>query len=164
MRLYAGTKERSRGQGKTPGQAGSTNRPRLSRTCKGCGEDLGSSQNVYCRTCDGDRDRVGAFKMSGVKRLAELRASGYDPTATPEARSKIGATNRAQSERRAEWERTHEERPDPSTFRAEVLPKIQEAPLRRLAEATGLSLTHCAKIRAGLVVPHPMHWEALTNA
>jgi len=107
------------------------------------------------------RDRVETFRMSGVKKLAELRASGYDPTATIEARSKIGATNRAQSERRAKWERTHEQRPDPATFLAEVLPKIQQVPLRRLAEATGLSITHCAKIRAGLVVPHPMHWEPL---
>lgn len=154
---------RSRGRGKTQERAAATRRSRLSRSCRGCGEELGSSQNIYCRTCDGERDRVEAFRMSGVKKLAELRASGYDPTATTQARSKIGATNRAQSERRAEWERTHEERPDPSTFRAEVLPKIQEVPLRRLAEVTGLSITHCAKIRAGLVVPHAMHWEAFAN-
>jgi hypothetical protein len=46
-------------------------------------------------------------------------------------------------------------------FKREILPLIQEVPLRRLVEATGLSLRYCSLIRRDEKVPHPRHWEAL---
>ena len=101
--------------------------------------------------------------MSGVKKLAELRAAGKDPSATPEARSRIGATKTAHNLRRAAWEEAHEGAADVDVFRSGVLPSTQGISLRRLAKATGLSLSYCSKIRQGLVVPHPMHWEALAE-
>ena len=53
------------------------------------------------------------------------------------------------------------ERPDPEFFVRDILPELQGIPLRKLAEATGLSVQDCGLIRRGLRVPHPRHWEAL---
>ena len=36
--------------------------------------------------------------------------------------------------------------------------------MRRLAKATGLSISYCALIRRGERVPHPRHWRALNEA
>jgi hypothetical protein len=58
------------------------------------------------------------------------------------------------------WDKEHEQ-PDPGVFAREILPGLQGIPLRRLAEATGLSIQHCGLIRRGLRVPHPRHWESL---
>jgi hypothetical protein len=49
-------------------------------------------------------------------------------------------------------------------FRREILPLIQEVPLRRLVEATGLSLRYCSLIRRGERIPHPRHWHVLASA
>jgi hypothetical protein len=49
---------------------------------------------------------------------------------------------------------------DTNAFATDVLPNIQGISLTRLSKASGLSLSYCSKIRQGLVVPHPMHWDA----
>jgi len=33
--------------------------------------------------------------------------------------------------------------------------------LKEIGKATGLSLAACSRIRAGVKVPHPRHWDAL---
>jgi hypothetical protein len=90
------------------------------------------------------------------------------PPATPPqdpANLRIGSARRSQAlSRRAraviEWERTHAERPDPSVFVREILPKIQGTSTRRLAQATGLSRVYCRRILRRECVPHAMHWDA----
>lgn len=62
-----------------------------------------------------------------------------------------------------EWERTHSERPNPAEFSRDILPRLERAPLRKIMEATGLSLRYCSIIRRGLYVPHPRHWETLSQ-
>ena len=64
------------------------------------------------------------------------------------------------AQRRAQWEAQHPNPPHPSEFEA-IRQRLQGIPLSRLRKATGLSLSYCARIRDGDVVPHAMHWEAL---
>jgi hypothetical protein len=53
---------------------------------------------------------------------------------------------------------------DPGRFTREILPIIQNVPLRQLTQATGLSLRYVSLIRRGERVPHPRHWQALRAA
>jgi hypothetical protein len=43
----------------------------------------------------------------------------------------------------------------------DLLPKLYAFSLKEIADATGLSLAACSRIRAGAKVPHPRRWEAL---
>ncbi len=45
---------------------------------------------------------------------------------------------------------------------AKALGGIGAFSLSEIAEATGLSLAACSRFRAGVRVPHPRHWEALS--
>ena len=67
----------------------------------------------------------------------------------------ISAANRA-------WEREHGPA-DPRVYEREILPKLATVPLRELVAVTGLSTTTCSLIRRGLKVPHPRHWEGLSE-
>ena len=53
--------------------------------------------------------------------------------------------------------------PDPESFRAGVMPKLKHLKLTLLVKATGLTKSACSRIRAGHVVPHARHWEALAR-
>jgi hypothetical protein len=44
-------------------------------------------------------------------------------------------------------------------FTREILPLIQNVPLREFRQATGLSLRCVSLIRRGERVPHPRHWR-----
>jgi hypothetical protein len=59
------------------------------------------------------------------------------------------------------WAREHPGQRDETWFKREVLPKLDAFTLAEIAAATGLSLAACSRIRAGMKVPHPRHWEAL---
>jgi hypothetical protein len=78
---------------------------------------------------------------------------------SPEARQKVGRATARSNRERAAWNREHGP-VDVEPFFRDILPGIRSIPLRRLAEATGLSIQHCGMIRRGLQVPHPRHWEA----
>jgi hypothetical protein len=41
------------------------------------------------------------------------------------------------------------------------LPKLKTVSLAAMMRATGLSRSYCARIRRGVQVPYPRHWEAL---
>jgi CRISPR-associated endonuclease Cas1 len=139
--------------------------PNVPRSCPACGTSLPRSDLVFCDDCRPEqlREQGTALSATGRTRLAKLRAQGIDPSATPEAKAKIGRANtRANQEARA-WERENA-RPDPDIFAREILPLIADVPLRRLAAATGLSIQYCGLIRRGLRTPHPRHWDALAHA
>jgi hypothetical protein len=63
-----------------------------------------------------------------------------------------------------EWDDQHSRLVDLSAFQRDILPLIQDIPLSRLQEATGLSLRYVSLIRRGERTPHPRHWEALLGA
>jgi hypothetical protein len=63
-----------------------------------------------------------------------------------------------------EWDERQGNLVDLSAFQHDILPLIQDIPLSRLEEATGLSLRYMSLIRRGERAPHPRHWEALRVA
>jgi hypothetical protein len=50
---------------------------------------------------------------------------------------------------------------DPEVFRSAVVSKLRDVKLAVLVRATGLTKSACSRIRAGLVMPHTRHWDAL---
>jgi hypothetical protein len=60
-----------------------------------------------------------------------------------------------------ELAREHPGQRDEAWFKREIAPKLYAFTLKEIAEATGLSLAACSRIRAGAKVPHPRPWEAL---
>ena len=51
--------------------------------------------------------------------------------------------------------REHPSQRDEAWFKREIAPKLDAYSLKELADATGLSLAACSRIRAGARVPHP---------
>jgi hypothetical protein len=64
----------------------------------------------------------------------------------------------------AQWEAAYGRLNDLSSFERHILPLIRQVPLRRLMEATGLSLRYVSQIRRGERSPHPKHWSAFRTA
>jgi hypothetical protein len=59
------------------------------------------------------------------------------------------------------WEREHPEPADRDWFAREVAPRLQDLSASAIARATGLSVSHCEKVKKGERVPHPMRWAGL---
>ncbi len=132
-------------------------------TCKWCGVPV----DVVREICDGCMPswtdwRTERFIGSGARSLRRLRADGDDPAHTNGANRKRAATRQRQALEQAAWDAANPPA-DPELFVREVLPRIQQAPIRKLAAATGLSMRYCALIRRGERVPHPRWWETLGN-
>ncbi|MGA7284540.1 MAG: hypothetical protein WBW87_08385, partial [Candidatus Cybelea sp.] len=92
---------------------------------------------------------------------AVLSAAGNDPR-------RSAAGNRARGEaiseghrRNRSWAREHPGERDEAWFKREIAPKLDAFTLREIADATGLSLAACSRLRAGSQAPHPRHWGAL---
>jgi hypothetical protein len=95
------------------------------------------------------------------KTLATQAAAGNDPRRST-------AVNRARAEaiseghrRNRSWAREHPGQRDEAWFKHEIAPKLDAFSLAEIANATGLSLAACSRVRAGARVPHPRHWDTL---
>jgi CRISPR-associated endonuclease Cas1 len=140
--------------------------PRLRATCQTCGEPLPGSHRLHCDDCFPDvraRQRI-EFSSAGPNALARLRAEGVDPAHGGEAAKRRGETIRRRKNEATDWSGRASAPADVELFRRDILPSLQEVPLRRLVEASGLSLRYCALIRRGERVPHERHWLALVHA
>jgi len=104
-----------------------------------------------------------AFSAAGSAALARLAAEGHDGRHQGESARKRAAANSRHKRAAAAWEREHGPA-DPAEFTQQILPAVEQIPLRRLMEATGLSLRHCSLIRRGVRIPHPRHWDAFRRA
>ncbi len=138
-----------------------------SNACSSCGAKLSVRKRLFCDRCLPDRREealraaIPAFKAAGPAKIAAMRAAGHDPTATSDALRRRAATASEQRKAAAAW------RDDGSLdcvdFRRDILPQLQSLAVRVIAEAMGASLSHGAKVRSGLLVPHRRHWKALTR-
>jgi hypothetical protein len=163
--LYVSVSTGRAGVRRSPRKAQQPKAPRPPVACRYCGVILELGRRV-CDDCliEHRRERSFPFANAGPVALARLRAEGRDPTAAPEAREKQGRSMSDRNRERVEWDRANPQADrDPETFRQEVLAGLQRVTIRRIVEATGLSLRHCARIRRGEVVPHPRHWPALRS-
>ena len=97
----------------------------------------------------------------GRAALAKLRAEGRDPAHGGDAAKRRGRATAAQMAAVAAWERDNDDAHDGIDFTRDVLPGLQQVPLRVMADATGLSEGYCSFVRRGRKVPHRRHWAAL---
>jgi hypothetical protein len=106
---------------------------------------------------------VANFVNAGPTALAKRRAEGTDPAHTEDARRRQGLRAAENARANRTW---RESNPSPYTvfsFDKEVAIGLRAIPLSRMMVATGLSLRYCSLIRRGLKVPHPRHWQSLSE-
>ncbi len=134
--------------------------------CRECGTVLTGNGRKYCDEClpTYQLEQATSFGEAGRAKLAELRASGRDPSQSREARKHRGKKNSQRMQEQKVWEAEHDREADPDVFRRDILPKLRGVSLGMMANATGLSQQYCSQIRRGLKVPHERHWEALAKS
>lgn len=90
-----------------------------------------------------------------------MRAAGHDPTTTPEAQRRRAATASQQRKAAMAW---HDDGSlDGVDFQRDILPKLQDVPVRAIAEAMGATISHASKMRCGRTAPHKRHWRTLLD-
>ncbi len=138
-------------------------RPANPTACALCGEPVLKRRRRHCDTCMPKARREHGLRALEAARnvLAAQTAAGHDPR-------RSAAVNRARGEaisdahgRNRRWAHEHPGQRDEAWFKREIVPKLDGFTLKEIANATGLSLAACSRIRAGAKVPHPRHWEAL---
>jgi hypothetical protein len=92
---------------------------------------------------------------------AAQAAAGNDPRRSGIANPARGETVAEGHRRNRSWAREHPGQRDEAWFKREIAPKLDAFTLKEMADATGLSLAACSRVRAGVKVPHPRHWAAL---
>lgn len=109
-----------------------------------------------------------ARREHGLRAIAEARKALAAQTAAGNDPRSSAAVNRARGEaiserhrRNRAWQREHPCGRDEAWFKREIGSRLDAFSLREIAEATGLSLAACSRIRAGAKAPHPRHWDAL---
>jgi hypothetical protein len=136
-----------------------------SNACRSCGAKVTIPKRVYCDQCLPEQRRqqlkatIPGFTAAGPAKIAAMRAAGYDPTNTPEARQRHAVT--ASARRRAVLAWRDDGSLDGVDFRRDILPKIQGFPVRVIAEAMGCGISHASKVRGGGIIPHKRHWGPL---
>lgn len=83
------------------------------------------------------------------------------PGLTPEANRKRSETRRAQRAEELAWERDHPEPVDRELLMEEVKPVLARMSAQALSRATGLSVSHWAKVKKGERLPHALWLDQL---
>jgi hypothetical protein len=134
--------------------------------CRRCGGPLPRRDRTYCDDCLPHYQREQyqhAFHGSCLAAIEEKKAVGADPTHGATAAARRAGTNVTRKREARKWDEQHGKLVDLSAFQRDILPLIQEIPLSRLQQATGLSLRYVSLIRRGERTPHPRHWEAFSR-
>jgi len=155
-----------KGSRKVPDSSGRISRTLLPPACRRCGsvlEDAADRRRQLCDEClrAHKSDALAVASSREASRLADLRAEGMDPAHGGEAKRKRSESNRARMREAKQFERENGPLPDPEVFVRDILPGLQSVPVRKMAEATGLTRAYWGMVRRGLYVPHPRHWGAL---
>jgi CRISPR-associated endonuclease Cas1 len=131
--------------------------------CASCGEPVLKRRRRYCEDClpKARRERGLRAIAAARKALAVQAAAGNDPRASAESGRKRSGAIAQQHRCNREWARGSTPDRDAAWFRREIIPRLDAFSLSEIANATGLSLAACSRIRAGMRIPHPRHWEAL---
>lgn len=146
-RRSAGRAEQRRQQPREPRPP----RPTPVAACRVCGVILPSANRSYCDECRPTVKAEGleAWKASGPAALSQLMREGRDPTHGGVAANRRAASLARRRQEAADWERINR-RPDPAEFTQTILPSLQDVPLSRMVDVTGLTVRYCSLIRRGL--------------
>ena len=116
---------------------------------------------MICDDClpDVQQENARTFADAGRRNLAVMRGAAIDPSKTPEAKAKAGASVSRRLAENREWERTHE-LPDPAEWDA-IFAGLTDVSVRAIQRATGLAPATCQRIKRGEGKAHPRHWAGL---
>jgi hypothetical protein len=138
------------------------------KICRECGDEVETKGREFCsRECwEKHNEDVVLSRLAdaGAKSFAKLHASGKDRSHGGDAAKKRGQSNARRSREREEWKRMNSEvdiEVEKQNFVDALLPKLRDIPVRRIVNATGLSIRYASMIRRGLYTPHPMHYQKL---
>jgi CRISPR-associated protein Cas1 len=134
----------------------------ITPTCRDCGDVLLNQQRKLCSRCwSVERKQLATKRASaGLQRLAELRASGNDPSNTAEVRAQRAVSLSSRKREQLTYDKTHDTAQpwDPS-----IITALSDVPLSAIGAATGLSISACSRIRSGKLIPHRRHWNTLVG-
>jgi hypothetical protein len=130
-----------------------------------CGEPVLKRRRRHCDACMPKARREHGLRaiVAARKALATQTAAGNDPRRSAVVNRKRGEAISDAHGRNRRWAREHPGQRDEAWFKREIAPKLDAFTLKEIADATGLSLAACSRIRAGAKVPHPGHWEPLLS-
>ena len=140
----------------------------IGSTCPECGKMFHDPGREFCSSKCWDKfnmeHHLPQTAEAGLATLARMRAEGKDPAHGGDAARRRGASNSQRARERAEWERRHGDidlDAAKEQFRQKTLPKLAGFTLGDIVKVTGLSKRYASLIRRGVVIPHPMHFDAL---
>jgi hypothetical protein len=138
-------------------------RPAGPIACAMCGEPVLKRRRQHCEACMPKARREHGLRALAAARkaLAAQTAAGNDPRRSAVVNHARSEAIAAGHRRNRSWAREHPGRRDEAWFKREIAPKLDAFSLKEIADATGLSLAACSRIRAGTPVPHPRHWSRL---
>lgn len=157
-----------------PGQkAGTSARTRSTRpvkpplpNCVECGKPMADRQRKSCEACSPalQVEKTSRMIAAGVAAARRRAAEGIGhPQHSLGAKQLRSVTLTAQRAANIAWDAAHAgAEPSPEIW-AEIATRLQSVPVAKMAAVTGLSSTHCSRIRQGLRVPHPRHWFRLAE-
>ncbi len=125
----------------------------LGRACIDCGAQIISNEALYCLRCRPAR-RAAALQAARATARKSIRSN--DGKAARGAAVALG--RRLGQERRAReygW--------DPEVWKRDLAPHLGRLTLKQLVSATQLSETHVYRVKRGVHVPHPKHWQAVAD-
>jgi CRISPR-associated endonuclease Cas1 len=131
--------------------------------CAACGSAVVKRRRRHCDACIPGVKVAQANKavIAAREALVAQAAAGKDPRKDPTMNQRRGVAISEGHRRNREWNREHPEQRDEAWFRREVLPRLDAFSLSTIANATGLSLAACSRIRSGSRLPHHRHWDPL---
>jgi len=138
--------------------------PRIGNACRNCAKVLTVTDRLFCDEClplrqaEQFRENFGG-RLAGLEKLAELRAQGRDPRDTDVVRKKRKAKASANRCAVVAWK--DDGSLDGIDFKTDILPTLQNIPVRIVCKALGCSASYACKIRKGQFIPHKRHWKAL---
>jgi CRISPR-associated endonuclease Cas1 len=137
--------------------------PDVPPACRNCGVLLDRADRLYCGDCVPERrSEVGTrAAVTGRQVLADLRRRGQDPAHGGNAGRVRGEKIRRHNREQARWKDVRSGTVNARLFHREILPRLHQMSLRRIARALGVSEGYASFIRRGLRIPHPRHWEVL---
>lgn len=134
------------------------------RGCSWCGGKALAGRATCSNDCADQMLRMSQeqFARAGAERMRRYDRTNH-PGLTVDANQKRAATRRRNHAAEMAWDREKPATVDVDLFRTEIQPKLSLVSATAIARATGLSVGHCAKIKRGEVVPHPMWWAAISS-
>jgi CRISPR-associated endonuclease Cas1 len=132
--------------------------------CVDCGDQVPTRRQKRCANCNGPHVTALAHARAQRARdiLAKTRTSGQDPTATTEALQKRAASIAANHAAAAAWQAAHPgQTGDPHEYWTQIQPFLGAVSVTQISRQLGVSLASASKMRAGSLLPHVRHWDAL---